>query len=118
VKKRFAVVIFVALTLVLALVYYKRTPHFDEAKWKDSGTPASLRLSMADDLVASRRLEKLPRADVVKLLGEPLTTPYLKEYDMVYVLGPERGYVRVDSEWLVIKLSPSGHVEKAAVARD
>jgi hypothetical protein len=38
------------------------------------------------------------------LLGVPPPTPYFREYDYVYWLGPERGLFSIDSEWLVVKL--------------
>jgi len=41
-----------------------------------------------------------------------------KEFDIVYYLGPQRGFMGIDSEWLVLKLNPDGRVKKAAVAHD
>ena len=55
---------------------------------------------------------------VVAVLGEPTRTDYFKEFDFVYWLGPERGLISVDSEWLVIKLDPSGRVSQAQVVTD
>jgi hypothetical protein len=36
----------------------------------------------------------------------------------VYWLGPERGLVSVDSEWLVVRLRPDGRVGVAQVVTD
>lgn len=73
---------------------------------------------MADDLVKKRKLIGLSRPEVVALLGEPSKTEYFKEFDLVYYLGPERGFISIDSEWLVLKLGHDGRVEVAKVAHD
>jgi outer membrane protein assembly factor BamE (lipoprotein component of BamABCDE complex) len=72
---------------------------------------------MADDLVRTRRLDGMTRAQVIALLGEPPKTPYFKDYDLVYLLGPERGSLRIDSEWLVVKFGRDGRAD-ARIARD
>jgi hypothetical protein len=33
----------------------------------------------------------------------PPPSEYFREYDYVYWLGPERGFVSIDSEWLVVR---------------
>jgi hypothetical protein len=73
---------------------------------------------MADDLVGSKQLLGLTRQEVVDRLGEPPKTNYFQKFDLVYYLGPERGFISMDSEWLVLKLGPDGRVERAAIVRD
>lgn len=73
---------------------------------------------MADDLVNSKKLNGLTRSEVVALLGEPPKTEYFTEYDIVYYLGQERGFMPIDSEWLVLKFGPDGRVKVATIARD
>ncbi len=92
--------------------------HFDPSLWGNSRTSASVRLRMADDLVDNKKLIGLTRQEVVARLGDPPKTEYFKEFDLVYYLGPERGFISIDSEWLVLKLSRDGRVERAAIARD
>jgi len=92
--------------------------HFDPSLWGNSHTPASVRLRMADDLVDNEKLIGLMRQEVVARLGEPPKTEYFKEFDLVYYLGPERGFMSIDSEWLVMKLGPDGRVVRATIARD
>ena len=92
--------------------------HFDSSLWRNSATLLSVRLRMADDLVNRQTLVGLTRQEVVALLGEPPKTEYFKEFDLVYYLGPERGFMSIDSEWLVLKLGPEGRVKRAAIARD
>src|SRR5688572_23107227 len=68
------------------------------------GTYNSVRLRMADSFLADERPIGKSREQIVSLLGEPNDTPYFAECDMVYYLGPERGPMGIDSEWLVLKL--------------
>jgi hypothetical protein len=37
---------------------------------------------------------------------------------MVYWLGPERGFIRIDSEWLVLRLDQSDIVREVRIVRD
>jgi hypothetical protein len=110
----------VAIALIGGLSWYVLRPgrHFDPLRWNNSSTPASVRLRMADDLVESKKLIGLTRQEVVSRLGEPPKTEYFKNFDLVYYLGPERGFISIDSEWLVVKFSPDGRVERAAIAKD
>jgi len=52
------------------------------------------------------------------MLGEPTATSHFREYDLVYVLGNERGWMSIDSEWLLLKLDIAGRVSAAEIARD
>ena len=92
--------------------------HFDPSLWSNPATPASVRLRMAEDLVDNKKMVGLTRQEVVAQLGEPPKTEYFKNFDLVYYLGPERGFVSVDSEWLVMKLGQDGRVTRAIIARD
>jgi hypothetical protein len=72
---------------------------------------------MADSFLAGQRPVGKSRAEIVAMLGEPDDTPYFRRYDMVYYLGPERGPMPIDSEWLVLKLT-DGVVTEARLAKD
>ena len=94
---------------------------FDSTIWKTSLTSDSLdpiRLRMVDDLLHRHRLRGMRREEVASLLGTPPKTDYFRNYDFVYWLGPERGYISVDSEWLAIKFGEDGRVIKALVVSD
>lgn len=43
---------------------------------------------------------------------------YYREWDLVYWLGPERGFYSIDSEWLVVRLGPEGRVSDCQLVRD
>jgi hypothetical protein len=86
---------------------------FSAALWQDSVAswhPRAIRGCLVDDLLRSTALRGRSRADIVALLGEPPKTGYFKEYDLVYWLGPERGIISIDSEWLVLRLDSLGRV--------
>jgi len=91
---------------------------FDPAVWRNRATSDSVRLQMADDLVRNHKLKGLTKVEVVTLLGQPPQTPYFKAYDLVYYLGPERGFMSIDSEWLIVKLGADGRVAEAKIGRD
>lgn len=73
---------------------------------------------LADGLLASKVLIGKLRADIVALLGEPPPTDYFREFDLVYWLGAERGLMRLDSEWLVMRLDATGRVSEAMIVTD
>ena len=101
---------------------YAHRAKFESAGWSsESRDQTSLwptRLRMVDDLIASKRLDGLQRSEVTALLGPADETEYFKNWDLVYWLGPERGWIRVDSEWLVLRFNGSGRVAEYRVARD
>ena len=59
---------------------------------------------MVDSLLDRRVLNGKTRAEIVELLGEPDEARAFTGYDMVWWLGPERGFISIDSEWLWIDL--------------
>jgi hypothetical protein len=74
---------------------------------------------MVDDLVASRALEGLTRREVESLLGPREVTDKWGDWDLVYLLGPERrGLFRIDSEWLVIRFNGDGRVAVYRLVND
>ena len=77
-----------------------------------------VRLEMADQLIAQNKLHGMTRVEVVELLGEQSTTNKFKDWDMVYWLGNERGFMSIDSEWLVIHLDANGRVRDYRNVRD
>ena len=94
---------------------------FDAAAWRDPKQaygPLAVRGCMVDDLIAQRRLKGRTRAEVVALLGEPRPTVYFQNYDLVYWLGPERGWISIDSEWLVFRLDATRRVAEYRLVTD
>lgn len=101
---------------------YRHAITFEPAAWKarsrDNDFMWPTRLRMIDDLLQRHLLEDATRARVEALLGPADDTPYFRQWDLVYHLGPERGFMRIDSEWLVLRLGQAGRVTEYRVVRD
>jgi hypothetical protein len=94
---------------------------FDPRIWSDTiqaYSPAAPRGCMVDDLLRRHSLLGATRSEVEELLGKPTTTSYFQEYDLVYYLGPERSFVGIDSEWLVLRLDGAGRVSERRILTD
>jgi len=83
-----------------------------EQTWDDSAA------RMADRLIAQSTLQGMTRSEVVSLLGTPPQTRYFSDWDLVYWLGPERGFFSIDSEWLVVRLDARQRVIDYRIVRD
>ena len=90
---------------------------FDKAVWHDE-KQESARLEMADRIVARRMLDGKARAEVTAMLGEPTKTGYFSDWSLVYWLGPERGFMNIDSEWLVVRFDANDRVSEYRIVRD
>jgi hypothetical protein len=87
---------------------------FVRSQWMDTTLALgrlAIRGCMVDDLLEKHPLRGMTRGDVVALIGEPDKPDVFTEYDLVYWLGPERGLIGTDSEYLVMKLDRSNRVE-------
>lgn len=91
--------------------YSSRVP-FEENTWRaaDRLDASPSRVQMVDDLLAKNDFYGKTRSDVTALLGEPPDTGYFSNWDMIYWLGPERGLLSIDSEWLVFRLNDDSRV--------
>ena len=90
---------------------------FDSAEWK-AGQENDIRIRMVDSLLRNYELRGKTRAEILALLGEPDNTGYFREYDLVYRLGAERGFISIDSEWLVFRLDTNDTIKECKIARD
>ena len=92
---------------------------FDSQRWKQvERSDDYSRLRMIESLTLSGRLNRIKRAEVVSLLGPSDDTDYFNEWDFVYWLGPERSFISLDSEWLVIKIGATGRVVDYRIVSD
>jgi hypothetical protein len=94
---------------------------FDAAAWRRGGGRDPMwpvRLCMVDDLLRNRDLRGLTREQAVALLGPPADDPPFAGEVLAWRLGPGRGLVRLDSEWLVLRAGPDGLIGAVEVRRD
>jgi len=94
---------------------------FDSAAWQsESGRSSTnaVRIRMVDDLLSRHNFRGMTREQTVAIVGEPDMTEYFRDWDMVYWLGPERGLLSIDSEWLVFRLDGQKKVTDYKIVRD
>lgn len=90
---------------------------FDSAKWK-AGNENDIRLRMVDSLLRKYDLSGNTKAEILALLGEADNTGYFRNYDLVYRLGAERGFISIDSEWLLFRLDTNNTVKEYRIVSD
>jgi hypothetical protein len=132
-RTRFVVGLFVALgvgtVICVGLVFWLffrdevqerlSRKRFETVAWQagQSRTNA-VRIRMVDDLLRRHRFIGMARGEVTSIIGEPDKTEYFRDWDMVYWLGPERGFMGVDSEWLVFRIDSEKRVVDYKIVRD
>lgn len=122
----FVITLVAAGGLVVTSLYqdWSHRRGFDAELWRSSGEDSSMwppRLCMVDDLISSRRLIGLRPDEVTSLLGPPADPGFpsgARGTALHYELGPERGFMRIDMEWLLMSTSTDGLVEKAWLYTD
>ena len=125
-RRLWGCITFALAALVAVVVFYAfdagylPVKSFDATRWREAAASDNppVRLQMIDSLMRSRRIDNLTRSQVDALLGPPNGDGYFADWDLVYWLGPERGWMRIDSEWLVIRFGPSGRVTEYRIVRD
>jgi hypothetical protein len=93
---------------------------FDPVAWKANSHnfTNAVRIRMVDDLLRREKFRGMTRSQLTAIIGEPDDTPYFKNWDMVYWLGPERGFISIDSEWLVFRLDSQKTVTDFRIVSD
>ena len=94
---------------------------FDSTGWQTNVAENIMwpaRLTMVDDLLARHELRGLTVDSVTRLLGPAGPTKSWDGWDLIYYLGPERGLLRMDSEWLVLRLDSARRVSAYRIVRD
>lgn len=108
----------VSLWLAFERGYLPRSS-FNSEEWKQAEKAEDYpRLAMVDSLIQSGQLDRKTQDEVLALLGRPTDTNYFSDWDAVYWLGPERGFLRLDSEWLVLRFDAEGRVSDYQLVRD
>lgn len=89
---------------------------FTSEKWNEN---ISERVYMVDDLLDTYDLNGMSKSKVIALLGAPNEeTSFSSEENAVYYLGNERGWISIDSEWLIIEFDSSNKVKNYFITTD
>ena len=89
---------------------------FDSSQWKSVVRSDDYsRQDMVGSLIWSDTLAGTTRSAMLTLLGPDCECAYFKEWDLVYWLGPDRSFLSLDSEWLVVRFDNAGHFADALV---
>src|SRR5262245_27419210 len=115
----FAIAALPIVALGLWLTWKARGTEFDAAKWKNEKLiREGVRLKMADRIMARSALTGKTRSEVIAILGQPPEPWCFRDLDLVYCLAPERGWMSVDSEWLVLRFDANDRVSQYRMVRD
>ena len=89
---------------------------FDSAVWQSITDPNDItRRDMADRLIARRSLIGKSKDNIIEMFGPAFSG---QESRLTYLLGPQRGFIGIDSEWLVLILGADGRVVRAFTEHD
>ncbi|MBQ6839893.1 MAG: hypothetical protein IJO45_04310 [Oscillospiraceae bacterium] len=96
-----AVVVAFAAACVLGALALRERHRFSREKWLQD--PEN-RTRIVDDLLAHYELVGMTGEEVLALLGDHDNEAgyFQQEERLDYWLGPERGLMRIDSEWLIL----------------
>ena len=77
------------------------------------------RVWMVDDLLTQYDFVGMDVSSLEAILGKDTDTSYFEApRRLVYYLGDERGFISIDSEWLVFDVSEEGIVTNVNILRD
>ncbi|MED0853170.1 hypothetical protein P4T44_00740 [Bacillus pseudomycoides] len=77
------------------------------------------RVYMIDDLLTKHKLVGKPKKEIVQLLGKPTETRRFEEMNQtIYYLGDERGFIPIDSEWLILQFDNDDKVVEHRLYKD
>jgi hypothetical protein len=109
----------VSIAFAFWLVFSCPLP-FVASLWHSSldGTTFNTRYRVADGLELTGRLNGKTKAEVLELLGPPPPTDKFEDHDLVYVLGPERSWISLDYEWLLVDFDSTGRASSVTVVSD
>ncbi len=79
---------------------------FDSAQWKSAPLYGinDIRYRMHNNLLKKHKLIGMPKEEIVKLLGPQSDPSYFQSWDLRYWMGPEPGFISLDSIWIIMKL--------------
>ena len=118
--------VWVGIALVLCGVairwsFFPGVP-FDADEWRAAeragADRSNGRLGMGARLVRTGALIGKTKTEVLVMLGEPMPHPEFADWDLVYWLGPERSFMVLGSEYLLLRLSEESRVRECRIMSD
>lgn len=115
------IILLVFSTIAFSVAFYKLfvnelNSKFSIERWINNPVD---RVYMVDDLLSKYHLSEMSKEEITVLLGEPTSTEYFSpDNKLVYVLGPERGFMSIDYEWLLIILDEKEKVKEIKIETD
>ena len=115
-------IIFFSIPWLLQIRFSSKL-EFDSKKWKQENSTLddpSLRSQMIEDLVENVLPDK-SKKEIEELLGPSLETNYFKSSnkDFIYYLGiQQEGFIRIDSDWLLIFLDKDNKFKSYKIVQD
>ena len=91
---------------------------FDAQRWHADTGGSGDRYAMADRFVASGDLLGKTAEEAVRMLGPSTEHHEFKDWDLIYYLGKERGWICLGGEHLVLRLSPDDKVCECRIMSD
>lgn len=89
------------MPIILTPIYRMRH-YFTPQKWIQN---EEKRVEIVDDMLNRYSLIGMGKEEVVELLGiETSSTIEGNQEELIYYLGPERGFMSIDSEWLILTI--------------
>jgi hypothetical protein len=97
---------------------------FDSDVWKSKNSinrtsdGISERQKMLIDVL--KLIHNKPKSEIIILLGSGSDSEYFKSSgrDLLYILGPERSYISIDSEWLLLWFDENNILIKYEIRTD
>ena len=120
----FAVGLIFAISVMLVTGFWVISPplplhSFDPVQWRSvTRSDEYSRQDMVGALIWHGYLDGKTKDEVVRMLGPNCECEYFSDWDLVYWLGPERGWLSLDSEWLVIRFDSAGKVAEYTLVTD
>ncbi|WIV17352.1 hypothetical protein QPK24_12995 [Paenibacillus polygoni] len=110
----------ICVTIFAGAVYqlwvHEQKSHFTMVHWVNE--PEN-RVWMVDDLLAKYDFVGMDALSIESILGKETETSYFEAPDRsVYYLGNERGFISIDSEWLVFDFDEQDRVTNVEIMRD
>lgn len=97
----FGIFVGLILTIIIAGIVYQYQHSFSTSKWEKNPDE---RTKIVGDLLEDYELVGMRESEIIELLSADNNDyGYFNEDNrFVYYLGPERGLISIDSEWLIL----------------